>query len=54
EGLREKVMLEASGGIDDKNIVEYAKTGVDVVSVGEITHSPKALDMSLEVTKIAG
>jgi nicotinate-nucleotide pyrophosphorylase (carboxylating) len=53
EGLRAKVILEASGGIDDQNIVEYAKAGVDVVSIGEITHSPKALNMSLEVVKVA-
>ena len=52
EGLREKVILEASGRINLGNIVEYAKTGVDVLSVGEITHSPKALDMSLEVVKV--
>ncbi len=52
EGLREKVILEASGRINHGNIVEYAKTGVDVLSVGEITHSPKALDMSLEVVKV--
>lgn len=51
-GFREKVMLEASGGINNKNILKYAKTGVDVVSVGEITHSPKALNMSLEVVKV--
>ena len=52
EGLREKVILEASGRINLGNIVEYAKTGVDVLSVGEITHSPKALDISLEVVKV--
>ncbi|HUV98348.1 MAG TPA: carboxylating nicotinate-nucleotide diphosphorylase [Candidatus Paceibacterota bacterium] len=52
EGLREKVILEASGRINHGNIVEHAKTGVDVLSVGEITHSPKALDMSLEVVKV--
>lgn len=52
KGIRQKVILEASGGINHKNIVEYAKTGVDVLSVGEITHSPKALDMSLEVIKV--
>ena len=52
EGLREKVILEASGRINYGNIVEHAKTGVDVLSVGEITHSPKALDMSLEVVKV--
>lgn len=45
-----KVLLEASGGITAKNIVEYASTGVDLVSVGEITHSSRALDISLEIT----
>jgi nicotinate-nucleotide pyrophosphorylase (carboxylating) len=52
EGVREKVILEASGRINHGNIVEHAKTGVDVLSVGEITHSPKALDMSLEVVRV--
>jgi len=52
EGLRGKVILEASGRINHGNIVEYAKTGVDVLSVGEITHSPKALDMSLKVVRV--
>lgn len=52
EGLRGKVILEASGRINHGNIIEYAKTGVDVLSVGEITHGPKALDMSLKVVKV--
>jgi nicotinate-nucleotide pyrophosphorylase (carboxylating) len=52
EGLRGKVILEASGRINHGNIVEYAKTGVDVLSVGEITHGPKALDMSLKVVRV--
>jgi nicotinate-nucleotide pyrophosphorylase (carboxylating) len=52
EGLRGKVILEASGRINHGNIIEYAKTGVDVLSVGEITHSPKALDMSLKVVRV--
>lgn len=43
------LLFEASGRINDKNIVEYSKTGVDVVSIGLITHSPKAFDMSLQV-----
>ncbi|RLI14521.1 carboxylating.nicotinate-nucleotide diphosphorylase, partial [Candidatus Bathyarchaeota archaeon] len=34
-----------------KNILEFASTGVDVVSLGEITHSVKALNISLEITK---
>lgn len=46
---REAVLLEASGGITSENILEYAAVGVDILSLGEITHSPKALDMSLEV-----
>jgi nicotinate-nucleotide pyrophosphorylase (carboxylating) len=50
-GLFGKVLLEASGGITAENIIEYASTGVDIISLGEITHSPKALDMSLEITK---
>ena len=46
-----KVLLEASGGITAENIVEFASTGVDLVSLGEVTQSPKALNVSLEVTK---
>jgi len=48
--LRNKVKLEASGGINSKNITAYAKTGVDMISVGSITNSVKGLDLSLEVT----
>ncbi|MCF7869978.1 MAG: carboxylating nicotinate-nucleotide diphosphorylase [Candidatus Omnitrophica bacterium] len=44
-----KIELEASGGISLKNIETVASTGVDSVSVGSITHSPKALDFSLEL-----
>ena len=47
--LRNKVKLEASGGINSKNIAAYAKTGVDIISVGSITNSVKGLDLSLEV-----
>jgi nicotinate-nucleotide pyrophosphorylase (carboxylating) len=50
-GLFGKVLLEASGGITVENILEYTSTGVDIISLGEITHSPKALDISLEITK---
>jgi nicotinate-nucleotide pyrophosphorylase (carboxylating) len=52
EGVRSKVLLEASGGITEKNILEYAAAGVDIVSLGEITHSAKALDISLEIVKV--
>jgi len=47
--LRKKVKLEVSGGINSKNITAYAKTGVDMISVGSITNSVKGLDLSLEV-----
>jgi len=47
--LRNTVKLEASGGINSKNIAAYAKTGVDMISVGSITNSVKGLDLSLEV-----
>jgi len=47
--LRNKVKLEASGGINSKNITTYAKTGVDMISVGSITNSVNGLDLSLEV-----
>ncbi len=47
--LRNKVMLEASGGISSKNISKYGQTGVDIISVGNITNSVKGIDMSLEI-----
>jgi nicotinate-nucleotide pyrophosphorylase (carboxylating) len=47
--MRNKVMLEASGGINSKNISKYGQTGVDIISVGSITNSVKGIDMSLEV-----
>jgi nicotinate-nucleotide pyrophosphorylase (carboxylating) len=47
-----KILIEASGGINAENIVEYASAGVDIISLGEITQSPKALNINLEITKI--
>ncbi len=52
KGLRNKVLIEASGGINEQNVLEFAATGVDILSLGEITDSVKALDMSLEVVKV--
>jgi nicotinate-nucleotide pyrophosphorylase (carboxylating) len=43
-----RVILEASGGITPDNIVAYAETGVDIVSLGWITHSVPALDVALD------
>ncbi|MAR35005.1 MAG: nicotinate-nucleotide diphosphorylase (carboxylating) [Chloroflexi bacterium] len=44
--------LEASGGITKDNILEIAKTGVDMISVGAITHSFASLDISLDYDQI--
>jgi len=43
------VMLEASGDITLKNISRFAATGVDYISIGALTHSPKALDIALRI-----
>jgi len=48
-GLRNKVKLEASGGINVSNISRFARTGVDMISVGSITNSVSGIDLSLEV-----
>ncbi|MFQ5573727.1 MAG: carboxylating nicotinate-nucleotide diphosphorylase [Nitrosopumilaceae archaeon] len=48
-GLRNKVKLEASGGINAGNISSFAKTGIDMISVGSITNSVSGIDLSLEV-----
>ncbi len=47
---RGKVKFEASGGIDLRNIRQIAASGVDFVSIGALTHSPRAIDFSLELT----
>ena len=44
-----QVRIEASGGITLANVQAVAETGVDLISVGALTHSPKALDISLEL-----
>src|SRR5580700_9131546 len=44
-----RVITEASGGVTPENILEVARSGVDVISVGWLTHSAPALDLSLEI-----
>jgi nicotinate-nucleotide pyrophosphorylase (carboxylating) len=41
--------LEASGGITLANVHQVAMTGVDIISIGALTHSFRALDISLEM-----
>jgi nicotinate-nucleotide pyrophosphorylase (carboxylating) len=45
------VLLEVSGGINAENLLDYASADVDVISMGALTHSVKALDISLEIIK---
>lgn len=47
--LRSKIFTEASGGITAKNIPIYARTGVDVLSLGVLTHSARWLDVSMRI-----
>ena len=43
-----RVTLEASGGVDLNTVRDIAETGVDVISVGALTHSAKVLDIGLD------
>ena len=51
---KNKVKFEASGGVTLKNVRQIATTGVDYISIGALTHSPRAVDFSLELTPLAG
>ena len=51
-GKGKNVKFEASGGVTLKNIRVIAATGVDFVSIGALTHSVKAIDLSLEITNV--
>lgn len=49
---RDKVQFEASGGVTLRNVRQIAATGVDYISVGALTHSARAIDISLELTHV--
>jgi nicotinate-nucleotide pyrophosphorylase (carboxylating) len=51
-GFLGKVLIEASGGITEQNVLEFASKQVDIVSLGELTDSVRALDLSLEIIKV--
>ncbi|HMK39145.1 MAG TPA: carboxylating nicotinate-nucleotide diphosphorylase, partial [Bacteroidota bacterium] len=53
ERIGHRVEVEASGGITLATVRQYAGTGVDFISVGALTHSARALDISLELTQTA-
>ncbi len=46
------IPLEASGGITLENIRAYAETGVDFISVGALTHSVPAVDLSMRIMPV--
>jgi nicotinate-nucleotide pyrophosphorylase (carboxylating) len=48
--LAKRIPVECSGGITLENVRPYAETGVDFISVGALTHSVTAVDMSLRIT----
>jgi len=52
EIVQNKFKLEASGGINMNTLVEVAETGVDYISIGALTHSVKAMDISLRIEQI--
>ncbi len=49
--VKGKFVTEASGGITEDNVLQYAQCGVDYISMGALTHSVKSLDMSLKAIK---
>jgi nicotinate-nucleotide pyrophosphorylase (carboxylating) len=49
---KDKIEFEASGAITLKNVRRIAATGVDYISIGSLTHSPRAIDISLEMTHV--
>lgn len=49
EARRNKVVLEASGSVNMDNIRSIAETGVDIISVGALTHSARAVDISMKI-----
>ncbi|MFQ5834268.1 MAG: carboxylating nicotinate-nucleotide diphosphorylase, partial [Candidatus Thorarchaeota archaeon] len=52
KGLREKVLLEASGGVTEENIGDYAQSGVDIISSGALTHSYDSADFNMLLSTV--
>jgi nicotinate-nucleotide pyrophosphorylase (carboxylating) len=49
-GATPRPLLEVSGGVTLARVRELAETGVDIISIGALTHSARAVDLSLELT----
>ncbi|MBP8598222.1 MAG: carboxylating nicotinate-nucleotide diphosphorylase [Selenomonas sp.] len=50
--IQHRAIVEASGGIDEQTLAAAAAAGVDIISVGALTHSVKALDISMDIGAI--
>jgi nicotinate-nucleotide pyrophosphorylase (carboxylating) len=48
-GLRDRVVLEVSGGVDENSLLSYAACGVDTISMGALTHTVKNFSVTLEI-----
>jgi len=53
-GLRDRLTLEVSGGVGEDTLVGYAATGVDIISMGALTHTVRNFDVSLDILKGKG
>ncbi|MDD2472639.1 MAG: carboxylating nicotinate-nucleotide diphosphorylase [Methanoculleus sp.] len=53
-GLRERVTLEVSGGVAVDDLAGYAATGIDIISMGALTHTVRNFDVSLDILTGAG
>jgi nicotinate-nucleotide pyrophosphorylase (carboxylating) len=49
-GLRDRVTIEISGGIDEKTLGEYAASGADIISMGSLTHTVRNFSVTLEIS----
>ncbi|MBI5182633.1 MAG: nicotinate-nucleotide diphosphorylase (carboxylating), partial [Nitrospirae bacterium] len=49
--INKKAVVEASGNVNLKNVRDVALTGVDIISIGALTHSYKAVQMSMEIKR---
>ena len=48
-GIRQNSLIEVSGGITEENILDYVEYGVDIISIGALTHSSRSLNFSLRM-----
>lgn len=49
--IRQNSLIEVSGGINENTILDYAGLGIDIISIGALTHSTRSLDFSLKLEK---